>query len=62
MDADSQHCLNPAARSRSAPQQIMPARVTSKDLLGKYSELIIEHNGCEYRLRLTQNGKLILTA
>jgi hemin uptake protein HemP len=37
-------------------------RVMSKQLLGKKGELIIEHEGREYRLRVTQNGKLILTA
>jgi hemin uptake protein HemP len=37
-------------------------RVTSAELLGQKGELIIEHDGREYRLRLTQNGKLILTA
>ena len=37
-------------------------RVGSLELLGPKGELIIEHDGREYRLRLTQNGKLILTA
>ena len=37
-------------------------RVTSEALLGPRNELVILHNGREYRLRLTQNGKLILTA
>ncbi len=37
-------------------------RVMSKQLLGERGELIIEHDGREYRLRRTQNGKLILTA
>ncbi len=37
-------------------------RVTSRELLGESGELVIEHNGREYRLRLTQSGKLILTA
>jgi hemin uptake protein HemP len=37
-------------------------RTSSHALLGPGSELIIEHGGREYRLRLTQNGKLILTA
>jgi len=37
-------------------------RVPSQQLLGKKGELIIEHEGREYRLRRTQNGKLILTA
>lgn len=34
----------------------------SQQLLGTKGELIIEHEGREYRLRRTQNGKLILTA
>jgi hemin uptake protein HemP len=50
----------------AAPRTTMPAepptRVTSKALLGARGELLIAHNGREYRLRLTQNGKLILTA
>jgi len=37
-------------------------RVMSKQLLGIRGELIIEHEGREYRLRRTQSGKLILTA
>ena len=39
-----------------------PVRVTSEALLGRRQELVIVHKGREYRLRLTQNGKLILTA
>jgi len=39
-----------------------PQRVTSQSLLGSRRELVILHNGREYRLRLTQSGKLILTA
>jgi hemin uptake protein HemP len=42
-----------------APQ---PQRVNSTALFGRSRELIIVHNGREYRLRLTQNEKLILTA
>lgn len=37
-------------------------RIASEALLGAARELVIVHNGREYRLRLTQNGKLILTA
>ena len=37
-------------------------RVSSESLLASARELVIIHNGREYRLRLTQNGKLILTA
>lgn len=45
-----------------APQLFPSGRVISEQLLGKRGELVIEHNGREYRLRLTQSGKLILTA
>jgi hemin uptake protein HemP len=39
-----------------------PAKVSSEALLGARGELVITHKGREYRLRITQNGKLILTA
>ena len=39
-----------------------PRRTTSSALMGDQRELVIEHQGREYRLRLTQQGKLILTA
>ncbi len=45
---------------RKAPEPI--PRVSSEALLGSQRELLIVHNSREYRLRLTQNGKLILTA
>lgn len=46
-----------------SPQRIsVPAKVPSEILLGARKELVIAHNGREYRLRVTQNGKLILTA
>ena len=41
---------------------LFPLRVTSEALLGHRQVLVIVHKGREYRLRLTQNGKLILTA
>lgn len=47
------------------PQEVtnpIPSRVSSEALLRARKELVIVHNGREYRLRLTQNGKLILTA
>jgi hemin uptake protein HemP len=37
-------------------------RITSEMLLGARKEVVIVHNGRDYKLRLTQNGKLILTA
>lgn len=44
------------------PLKAAPWRVSSESLLGANRELVIVHNGREYRLRLTQNDKLILTA
>lgn len=38
-----------------------PRRVRSADLLKDARELIIEHAGDAYRLRVTAQGKLILT-
>lgn len=49
------------AKSAGAPQ-IPPQKVASQILLGRSGELIIVHNGREYRLRRTHSGKLILTA
>jgi hemin uptake protein HemP len=52
----------PQSAAPSAPATQQPLRVSSESLLGGRGELLIVHNGREYRLRLTQNGKLILTA
>lgn len=46
----------------SEPKTETPQRIASAALLGPNRELVIVHNGREYRLRLTQNDKLILTA
>jgi hemin uptake protein HemP len=36
-------------------------RIDSLRLLEGARELVIDHRGCEYHLRLTRNDKLILT-
>ena len=36
-------------------------RIEISDLLGTGREAVLLHDGAEYRLRLTSNGKLILT-
>lgn len=54
--------MNPTATDAKEAHPITPQRVDSASLFGPARELIIEHNGREYRLRLTQNDKLILTA
>lgn len=49
-----------------APGQNVPAgqsvrRLLVSDLLAGDREVILEHGGQDYRLRITANGKLILT-
>ena len=41
---------------------IAPPRIRSDDLFGGAQEVVIRHNEREYRLRVTAQGKLILTA
>ena len=36
--------------------------IRSRDLFGAAQEVVIKHNEREYRLRVTAQGKLILTA
>jgi hemin uptake protein HemP len=39
-----------------------PRRLTSEELIGPQNqELLIRHAGSDYRLRITRQGKLILT-
>jgi hemin uptake protein HemP len=48
-------CTRPNAAQAPRP------RLHSKELFGTAHEIVIEHAGDEYRLRLTRQGKLILT-
>ena len=41
---------------------IRSRRFAIAELFGRAQEVIIEHNGRDYRLRLTAQGKLLLTA
>ena len=54
---------DPPARDaeRSAAAGGRPRRLKVSDLLAGEREAILEHDGQEYRLRITANGKLILT-
>jgi hemin uptake protein HemP len=56
----------PHEAPKTAAAELAPGRAVrryrSAELLAGETEIIIEHHGREYRLRLTQNGKLILTA
>lgn len=53
--------LQPAPSRGEAPQAPRPGTVRALDLLGDRRGLLIEHDGERYQLRLTRNGKLILT-
>jgi hemin uptake protein HemP len=44
-----------------APSIAPVRRISSQRLLAGERELVIQHLGSEYHLRLTRNGKLILT-
>ena len=57
-ESPSSHSQNPL----DTLSDVAPRRIASESLLGEAKALLIMHNGREYRLRLTQNGKLILTA
>lgn len=57
--ATPQTFANPPAPFPNRP--IRPPRVSSRTLLDGGRELVIEHAGQEYHLRLTRNDKLILT-
>ena len=56
--------LNKPLLSLGAPSQrsdkLRRRTVQSQFLFGPAVEVVIEHNGQEYRLRRTRNGKLIL--
>lgn len=45
----------------ATPVPAAPQRWSSTVLLGQQREVLIEHRGEQYRLRLTAAGKLILT-
>jgi len=48
--------------AKGAPPSSQPVkRIAVRDLLAGGREAVLLHDGSEYRLRLTSNGKLILT-
>jgi hemin uptake protein HemP len=62
------HDAAPESSGPDAPSALAPSvrasvrRVASGELFGAANELLIVHGQREYRLRVTSNGKLILTA
>jgi hemin uptake protein HemP len=55
--SDPSRCSAMSARTDATMR-----RIDVRELLGDRREVLIVHGGREYRLRLTSNGKLILTA
>lgn len=51
----------PGGQPASGPVAVAPRRIDSRTLLSGQRELIIQHGGCEYRLRRARNDRLILT-
>lgn len=48
-------------QSATSATGLLPRRLNSGDLFKGAREILIEHEGALYRLRLTGRGKLILT-
>ncbi|HIE68982.1 MAG TPA: hemin uptake protein HemP [Planctomycetes bacterium] len=63
MDAgnDKEHHQTSHAHRADEAQPQRPVRVQVATLLEGGREAILEHAGQDYRLRITANGKLILT-
>jgi hemin uptake protein HemP len=56
------HDVEPTSNRSPAPASAgEPRRVSSEELIGPAREVLIRHAGCDYRLRITRLGKLILT-
>ncbi len=53
--------IDPKPDTKQAGAPISVARLRSESLLKGQSRLVIVHNGDEYVLRVTRQGKLILT-
>jgi hemin uptake protein HemP len=49
-------------KQKASSASAQPRKLRSEELLGRAGQLVIIHNGREYRLGVTRNGKLILTA
>jgi hemin uptake protein HemP len=51
---------HPVSTAPAAPARELK-RVSSDELIGPAREVLIRHAGWDYRLRITRQGKLILT-
>lgn len=60
MSSEKGQPVKNTSNDRTVPGSVRP-RVAVEDLMQGNNEIIIEHRGEEYRLRVTSNSKLILT-
>ncbi len=68
-DNEASGVNRPHAATPSSPQPSVesgtptfpPGAIPTDSLFQGHSEILIAHNGEHYRLRITKNGKLILT-
>ncbi len=60
---DTNHNVNPKANDElsSLFAQLPIKLISSESLFGMGNEVLIQHRGEQYHLRLTRNDKLILT-
>jgi hemin uptake protein HemP len=56
-----QHIARPQPTVRPHGVTPPPGPIHSRELFGSSRQLLIEHSGHVYSLRITQNNKLILT-
>ncbi|PZN33829.1 MAG: hemin uptake protein HemP [Proteobacteria bacterium] len=66
MSVDAPKCPLRSAETESSGRTTPPGgptipHIRSKDLFGSSREIVIEHEGSWYRLRVTYSNKLILT-
>ncbi len=57
----NKHTVQGITSPEHCDQNASRYRISSQQLFATQTEVIIEHNGENYRLRITSNGKLILT-
>ena len=61
MNADEHSPRSNTSADNAQAELKKPVRVAVRAILQGGREAIIEHDGQDYRLRITANGKLILT-
>jgi hemin uptake protein HemP len=64
MKALQSHSRSATAESREVAQRaahIVNDIVDSRELIGRSGKVVIEHQSMQYELRITRQGKLILT-